>query len=64
MTKAQNDMIAKARHIAILDLGKDASTRLIHTRTIVNLKISRNASKLKAKWQAVIDMLEAQNVTA
>lgn len=64
MTKTQHTMIANARHLAMLDLGKDAAPRLIAVRTIINLKKSRNASRLKAKWQAVIDALEGDYATA
>lgn len=59
MTNQTAKLIADAKCVA--RIGVDASNvKLVTIRAICKLKTSRNASKMKAKWQAAIDALEEE----
>ncbi len=60
MTNTQ--MIANAMHVA-KTFGGSTDPKVIVRQAINGLKVSRNRSQNKAKWQAAIDTLEAQNGT-
>lgn len=55
-------LIANAMHVA-KTFGGSTDPKVIVRQAINGLKLSRNRSQNKAKWQAAIDVLEATNAT-